>query len=397
MTEPQKDPLLKELRFQLTVTRAMLGTLELDQVLYIILTGITHGEGLGFNRAFLFLADEAGRELRAREAAGPADKAEAHRIWEEMEQQELDLEQILEQFAAAAEDPKARRLAHRMAGFVVPLSATAPPLDENEQQVPIQALIARCAQEREPVYSNRITAVYPPLDDSAGEPVEFKHLAVVPLLLRDSVLGVILADNVYNEAEVLPEQMRGLTTLGNLAAIAIEKARLHQRLREMAALDGLTGVFNRRHYEMRLEQEVARARRTGRSLSLLLFDIDHFKRANDDHGHEVGDHVLRDLARELRERVRAEDLVARYGGEEFVVLLTGGATADESHRVAEKLRSSVAERSLGGRPAGEITLSGGVAHLGPDLLEGPKLFRLADQALYRAKQQGRNQVVLAED
>ncbi len=395
MTASSTEPLLKELGFQLTVTRAMLGTLELDQILYIILSGITHGDGLGFNRAFLFLADEEGRELRASTAAGPADDAEAHRIWEEMEEQELDLEQILEKFEASAGDPKARRLSRRMAGFVVPLSASAPAIAEDEQDIPIQALILRCARQKDPFFSNTIKAVYPPLDDSAGEPVEFNHLALVPLLLRDDVLGVILADNRYNQREIREEEMRGLTTLGNLASIAIEKARLHQRLKEMAALDGLTGVFNRRHYEMRLEQEVARARRDGRSLSLMVFDIDRFKDTNDRHGHEVGDKVLKDLAAILRERLRAEDMVARYGGEEFVVLLTGGATSDESRIVAEKLRAKVESTSLGERPAGEITLSGGVAYMNAEQLEGAMIFRMADEALYKAKQAGRNRVVLA--
>lgn len=396
MTASSNQPLHRELRFQLTVTRAMLGTLELDQILYIILTGITHGDGLGFNRAFLFLADEESQELRASTAAGPADEIEAHRIWEAMEAQELDLEKILDQFAASAEDSQARRLAHRLAGFVIPLSASAPKVGDDEQDVPVQALIARCAQKKEPYFSNTITAIYPPLDDEAGEPILFNQIAVVPLLLRDSVLGVILADNRYSRRQIQPEEMRGLVTLGNLAAIAIEKARLHQRLKEMAALDGLTGVFNRRHYELRLEQEVARARRTGRSLSLVMFDIDFFKQANDQHGHEIGDKVLKDLAAVLRDRVRGEDMVARYGGEEFVVLLTGGATLAEAQRVAEKLRAAVKEQSLGGRPAGAITVSGGVAHLEANLLEGAKLFRLADQALYKAKQQGRDRILVAD-
>ncbi len=396
MVAQEKDPLLKELRFQLVVTKAMLGTLDLDQVLYIILTGITHGDGLGMNRAFLFLADEGGRELRSSTAVGPADKAEAHRIWEEMAEQELDLQQILDQFEASAEDPEARRLAHRMTGLVVPLSATSPPFSDEEKDVPIQAIISKCAQNKEAFFSNTLTASYPPLDDSAGEPVEFSHLAAIPLMLRGTVLGVILADNSYNGNEILPEQMRGLKTLANLAAIAIEKARLHARLKEMAALDGLTGVFNRRHYEMRLEQEVARARRNGRGLSLLMFDIDHFKDANDNFGHEVGDSVLKDVAAVLRDKVRAEDMVARYGGEEFVVLLTGGATSEESLIVAEKLKKAVEEASLGGRPSGEITISGGVSYLGPDLVEPGKLFRMADNALYKAKQQGRNRVVQAD-
>jgi diguanylate cyclase (GGDEF)-like protein len=396
MTTPSTESLLRELRFQLTVTRAMLGTLDLEQVLYIILTGITHGDGLSFNRAFLFLSDQESQELRASTAVGPADEAEAHRIWEAMEEQELDLQQILDQFAASADDPLARRLSHRMSGFVIPLSASAPQMKDDEQEVPVQALIARCAKRKEPFFSNTISAIYPPLDDKAGEPILFNQIAVVPLLLRDSVVGVILADNRYTKREIQEEEMRGLVTLGNLAAIAIEKARLHQRLKEMAALDGLTGVFNRRHYEMRLEQEVARARRAGRSLSLIMFDIDHFKQANDTHGHEIGDKILKELAVVLRDRVRAEDMVARFGGEEFVVLLTGGATSEEAMRVADKLRSAVESQALGEQAAGQITVSGGVAHMAAELLDGAALFRKADKALYQAKQQGRNRVVAAQ-
>ncbi|HSA22076.1 MAG TPA: sensor domain-containing diguanylate cyclase, partial [Myxococcota bacterium] len=395
MTGPSTEQLLKELGLQLTVTRAMLGTLELDQILFIILSGITHGDGLGFNRAFLFLADEEGRELRASTAVGPADEAEAHRIWEAMKAQALDLHSLLGRYEATAREPQTRLLTQKISGCVVPLTAQPPPLGDNEQDVPVQALIARCAATRAPFHSSSLRAMYPPLDDTGGEPLEFDHLAVVPLLLNDTVLGVILADNVFTDRVVDTQDMRALNMLANLAAISIEKARLHARLKEMAALDGLTGVFNRRHYEMRLDQEIGRAKRNGRGMSLLMLDVDHFKQCNDSHGHECGDKVLKDLAGLLRQRVRAEDLVARYGGEEFVVLLTGGASADEASKVAEKLRAEVAGAGLGGRPKGEITVSIGVACLPSEQLEHAALFNRADQALYQAKQQGRNRVVMA--
>ena len=393
MTAPKPEQLLKELRFQLTVTRAMLGTLELDQVLFIILSGITHGGGLNFNRAFLFLADEAGRELRASTAVGPTSKEEAHRIWEAMEEQNLDLNQLLSRY----EDGGAaglHGLSKQLLGFSVPMNATAPPHGD-EDDVPIHALVARSAQQKESFFSNELKAIYQPPTTAGGESLQFSHLAVVPLLRDETVLGVILVDNHYNKRAIEKEEMRGLHTLGNMAAIAIEKARLHQRLKEMAALDGLTGVFNRRHYEMRLEQEIARAKRAGRSLSLAFFDIDHFKACNDNHGHECGDKVLKDLAGVLERRVRAEDLVARYGGEEFVVLLTGGATEEEAAKVTEKLRAEVESMAMGDRPAGEITVSGGVATLQASELEAGQLFRLADKALYKAKQGGRNRVEVA--
>ncbi|RLB57757.1 MAG: hypothetical protein DRI34_06915 [Deltaproteobacteria bacterium] len=396
MPEEANSRLLKELKFQLAVTRAMLGTLDLDQVLYIILSGITHGEGLGFNRAFLFLSDEGRRELKASTAVGPASDEEAHRIWEDMESQRLDLPTLLDAYETSRRDTRTRNLAQRLAGFSMPLSASAPPMTEKSEEVPVQAIVARCAGDKKAFHSNTIKAAYHPPPAAGETVVHFARLAAVPLMLGEEVIGVILADNLYDRKNVDEDKVRGLTTLANLAAIAIERARLHRRIQEMASLDGLTGVANRRHYEKRLEQEIARARRTGRALSLMVFDIDNFKNCNDSHGHECGDLVLKDLASFLRARVRAEDLVARYGGEEFVVLLTGGASGNEAYQVADKLRQYIASQSLGGRPAGEITVSVGAATLGPEDVEGGLLFRLADQALYQAKQQGRNRAVMAQ-
>ncbi len=395
MSASRENTHLSELRFQLTVTRAMLGTLNLDQILYIILSGITHGDGLNFNRAFLFLAGEDSKEIRASTAVGPNDEAEAHRIWEEMEKHELDLPTLLDAFQAASINPRTQDLAKRLAGFSMPLSASAPPVPKEGEDVPVQALVARCAASKKAFFSNTQHAIFSPPPASGGKVLHFSKVAAVPLLLADSVIGVILADNIYNGRDIREEELRGLTTVGNLAAIAIERARLHQRIKDMAALDGLTGVFNRRHYEQRLEQEVARARRIGRSLALLMFDIDHFKRCNDSYGHECGDLVLKDLAAFLKDRVRAEDLVARYGGEEFVVLLTGGATGEESLQVAGKLRAYIESHSLGGRPAGEITVSVGVATQTAGELDGAEIFRRADKALYRAKDEGRNRVIAA--
>ncbi|NMB75172.1 MAG: sensor domain-containing diguanylate cyclase [Myxococcales bacterium] len=395
MTVTKDQILLGKLRFQLTVTSAMLGTLELDQILYIILSGITHGEGLGFNRAFLFLSEDSGQELKAYTAVGPTTAEEAHHIWESMEQMHLDLDRLLAAYEASAKDPRARALTQCLAGFSVPLSAASVPIREGDSGVPLQALVARAAATRQAFFFNRVEAQFEPPLPGGGSLMVFRKMAVVPLVQKDTVIGVILADNTFNGRDVRPEDMDGMTTLANLAAIAIDRARAHQRLKEMAAVDGLSGVCNRRHYELRLQQEISRAQRNGRPLSLLLFDIDRFKNINDSAGHEAGDRVLKDLAGILRGRVRNEDLVARYGGDEFVVLLTGGATAEESSRVAEKLRQEIAERPLGDQPVGAVTVSVGVAFGKAETMDGTELFRLADRALYRAKQEGRNRVCSA--
>jgi len=387
----------RELEFQLQVTRAMLGTLELDQILYIILSCITHGDGLGFNRAFLFLADEGRRELRATTAVGPVDEKQAHRIWEEMERSHLDLPTLLDSYEQNARRSEAGDLTARLAGFSMPLSVSAPPLDDELQLMPLQAIIANCMDSKKPFYSNRLRAVFEPPPATGVQVLYYEKLACAPLVHNEEVIGVILADNFFSKKDVDEKKLRGLSTMANLAAIAIERARLYRRIQEMAAQDGLTGLANRRHYEQRLEQEMARSRRTRRPLSLIIFDIDDFKKCNDQYGHECGDRVLKDLATCLRSRVRGEDLVARYGGEEFVIMLTGSATRNEAYQVAEKLRQFVAAQSLGGLPPGQVTISGGVATMEAEDLDISPLFKLADRALYQAKAQGKNCVVMGEN
>jgi diguanylate cyclase (GGDEF)-like protein len=377
----------KLLKFQLDLTKAMLGTHNLDTLLFAILRGIQ--SHLEFNRVFLFLTDPGHRELRASFAVG-STKSENSDI------PEADLHQILSNLEDELAHPETKKITDRMASLVVPLSEIDPNIKQGDQDLPIQALIAHCCQRQTPFFSNTIKALYPPLDYRAGEPITFSKLALVPLLLGTKILGVILADKQMNSRPVDPTDVDALAYFGNLAAMAIDRRRLGQKQEEMAAIDGLTGVFNRQHYESRLAYEISKAKRIGRSLSLMVFDLDFFHACNDRHGHEMGDQVLKDLTALFRRCVRSEDLIARSGGDEFVVLLTGGATSDEAYTVAEKLRCSVAGCSLAKRPAKEITVSGGICHLDADQLQMTRLLRSTYEALQKAKQQGRNCIVRSQ-
>jgi len=163
-------------------------------------------------------------------------------------------------------------------------------------------------------------------------------------------------------------------------------------VRENARCDGLTGVFNRRHLEERLSEEFYRSRRYGGPLSLVMLDIDHFKRVNDVHGHLAGDEVLRIVAARVSEAVRASDIFGRYGGEEFGVILPGTDIAG-ARVVADKLRELVSGQPLAYKDVGlEITVSCGVAQVAPEHTTYEEVIRLADTALYRAKREGRNRV-----
>jgi diguanylate cyclase (GGDEF)-like protein len=156
----------------------------------------------------------------------------------------------------------------------------------------------------------------------------------------------------------------------------------------LAVTDRLTGLSNRRGAEAVLKREMLRARRYGLSLSVVLFDVDHFKRINDTHGHSVGDHVLRQVARGIAGQVRETDLAARWGGEEFIVLLANTGL-ESAHICAERIRRTVSMMST---PTGEpVTISGGAVQMqsGETITD---LLGRADELLYRAKREGRNRV-----
>jgi len=175
---------------------------------------------------------------------------------------------------------------------------------------------------------------------------------------------------------------------GTLDSILRQAAARMTRIEEAANTDGLTGLYNHRYFQERLEQELARARQNDERLALLFADLDHFKAFNDRAGHQAGDEALRGLAVLLGNELRRVDIAARYGGEEFAVILpeTGGWGAQE---VAERIRRSVEQTSLAGD---RVTVTIGVAVFPDDADTGAALVDRADWAMYRAKRKGRNRI-----
>ncbi len=179
---------------------------------------------------------------------------------------------------------------------------------------------------------------------------------------------------------------------------AEELEALNSQLKEMAVRDGLTGLFNHRHFRDSLELEILRCRRHGRIFSLVFVDVDHFKKYNDTHGHLSGDRVLKTVAKIIRDRSRSTTLSARYGGEEFVLLVP--ETAKSGGLVlAEDLRGAIEDQPFEGRetqPGGRVTLSLGVATFPEDGADALAIIAAADRALYEAKKKGRNRVCCVE-
>ena len=388
----------KELEFRMAVTTAMLSTLDLEQILYIILSGITSGDGLGFNRSFLFLVDEAGRNLRVVMALGPTSKEAAERIWETMRRDRVSLSDLFPRYEAYRENKLAQALTRQMGDFSLSLDRLEPLASAQhslfiEKEAPLVGILSRCLMNRSPYASNALT-LYHESGGPGQEPMTFRYFAIVPLAVGGKLTGAILADNIYSGTRVRSDMLPLVHGLGNLASLAIDRARLHAKTAAMAEVDGLTGVFNRRQYEVDLQRSMEQCLRSGQPLSIVVFDLDYFKRTNDEHGHLVGDQVLKDVARLIMDNVRKSDRVARYGGEEFVVLLANTSLA-AAGKVAEKLCRLVKVTPLAAGLITGLTLSAGVATTQGES-SPEKLFERADKALYRAKDQGRDRVVLWE-
>ena len=187
-----------------------------------------------------------------------------------------------------------------------------------------------------------------------------------------------------------------LLSFSQRVAMSLANIQLRQSLKEQSIRDPLTGLYNRRYLEETLERELARARRAGQPVSVIMVDLDRFKRINDSYGHEAGDYLLQMMARTLQRSVRAEDIVCRYGGEEFTIILPG-LSLEKAVSRAQLTLDSVRhlELNYGGLIIKNISISAGVASCPEHGLNWPEVIQAADLALLRAKQEGRDQVVMA--
>lgn len=223
------------------------------------------------------------------------------------------------------------------------------------------------------------------------------HLLIIPLAVHDYPWGVLILERAVQHEPYVLADYEAIRVLVDHLAILLENMRLYRQTMEMAVRDGLTGLLNHRRLHERLKEELARALRYHHPLTLLMIDVDYFKRYNDTYGHQQGDELLRTLAEVLRQNVRQSDIVGRYGGEEFVIILP--ETGKESAVVlAQRLCEVVANTPFPGHPGGaavRCTISIGVASFPDDGLSVSDLVAAADAALYRAKRTGKNRVVVA--
>jgi len=213
-----------------------------------------------------------------------------------------------------------------------------------------------------------------------------------PMVAGGAVVGVL---GITDDRALTEEQASAIGAAAAVMAIGVKNLQLLSEAREMSLHDALTGCYNRRYALQALDTELQRVRRRGLPLSILMFDIDHFKAVNDKYGHLTGDELLTAVGAQLSRGMRSTDLRCRYAGDEFLIILPDTPAAG-AEQVAEALRQSVGRIGINRAPGHDpITISVGVAEVARDETDAKAFLHRADEALYRAKRAGRNRVCMA--
>jgi diguanylate cyclase (GGDEF)-like protein len=354
-------------------------TLLLDEVIYLILSAVTSHEGLGYNRAILFMVDESGTQLEGKMGIGPTHPEASPIVWKMIEENRITLEGLLDVYHKADKN------------IDIELNDIV-----RQIRLPIEkafGVLPKTVINDAPSLVSKEDASHE-LGDMRLKSLGIMQFTVVPLRGKNNVIGVLLIDNITTRKEIRETDVRRLMMLANHAGLALENAKTFNEVVITAQQDSLTKLWNHGHFQKLLEESLKEAKLTKKPLSLIIMDVDDFKAYNDAYGHQAGDKALEDISSISKVVVRRIDHLARYGGEEFAAVLPG-TTKDEALKMAERLREAIekgTDETLNTPPRRRITVSVGVASYPDDAEEKQKLVYCADGALYEAKRTGKNRV-----
>ena len=372
---------LEKTRSQLYIlyelNKAMRTTLRLDEIVYIILTGLTAHEGLSFNRAILFLVDDERKKINGFMGIGPMYMQEATSIWKSIEQQRMDLYDLIKTYNRIKEDT----VKPKFMEFVQSLS-----FDLNEKT----GFLYSTLWERGTLHikDEKVTELEP---DILVETLQLGEFLIASLWIKEKPEGIIIVDNYVTKKAIGEADIRIFNMFVEQAAGAIENSRAFEDTLIRAHTDTLTSLWNHGYFQYRLDEELLKAKSKKYPLSILMIDLDDFKKFNDTYGHIQGDQALRNISEVLKNNGRDIDIICRYGGEEFSVILPT-ATKVEAAQIAERIRISLAEKIIAGT---NFTVSIGLSNYPQDGADKDALVSKADVALYKAKKEGKNKVVPA--
>ncbi len=359
------------------ISNAMRTTLKLDQILYIILTALTSHEGLGFNRAMLFLVNDKEEVLEGIMGIGPHTAEEAGKIWQAISQSKMTLDDFISSYDVFKKDPESK-LNQIVKGIKIPL----------REDMGILALTILEGMPFEITTQEAKKIVDPDMQRNLNT----EYFVTVPLKAKDKIVGAMLVDNIFNKKPITKSDIKMLTMFASHAGLAIENSRLYEETVYLSNTDWLTKLWNYGKFHHHLSYEIEMAKMNGSQLSLIMMDVDNFKHYNDTLGHMKGDEALKQLAAVLKNKSRKCDIAARYGGEEFSIIMPG--TSKENARLfSERLRTDI-ENTFANEPkldpSRRLTVSCGIATYPEDAPSKSELISRADTALYAAKNAGKN-------
>ncbi|MFH1776202.1 MAG: sensor domain-containing diguanylate cyclase [Candidatus Omnitrophota bacterium] len=367
-----------ELAMLYEISIAMRATLKLDEILYIILTSVTAKEGLGFNRAMLFLVDSTRNYLQGKMSVGPDTGEQAPQIWSRLSEEKTTLDNLLSAYKEF-EMRTDSKLNNTVKFIKLPLE-------------PSSGILAKTILEGIPFNidtKEKKEKISP--QDIVFKKLKTDFFATIPLKANDHVVGVILVDNLFTRKPITEYDIKIFSMFADQAGLAIENSQVYEETVHLSNTDRLTGTWNHGYFQHQLTEEIKRSVRFNRFISLLMIDIDYFKKYNDTYGHIAGDKILKSIATILKNTSREIDFIARYGGEEFAIILPE-TTKESAFMLGERLRKSVLEASWDNHQ--KITISCGVASFPDDAEEKEQLINSADSALYAAKRAGRNRTCM---
>lgn len=366
-----------ELNILYEISNAMRTSLKLDEILYTILTSVTAHAGLGFNRAMLLLINDSEQVVEGKMGIGPDNTEEAFRIWKQIAEQGLNLDDLINKFKLSGYGLESQ-FNKQVANLKIPLSEK-------------KTLINLAISEGMPFHITTQT-INNYRSDPIIEMLKTQEAAIVPLRAKDKVNGVIIADNIFTKRSISQNDLRMLVMLANQAGLAIENSQLYEQAITRSNTDSLTGLWNHGYFHHLLHNNIQKAKANKTCLSLIMLDMDNFKIYNDRLGHQTGDKILRDLARLIKDYSRKIDWVARYGGEEFSIILPQ-TNKKEAVIIGERLRQIIEQQPFHQEeilPNKKLTASLGIATFPEDAQEVSTLISTADQRLYLAKSKGKN-------
>lgn len=376
----------RELNVLYEISCAMRTTLELDHILYIILTGVTSHTGLGYNRALLYLVNNKERALQCRMGIGPESGEHAERIWHYIEQSNQDLNDLIQSDRAMSESNQSS-LFKSLKDLTFPLKSQEPP----------EPLLTTAFQKGT-AWRLSPAALEQYKEDPFLKVFRTEELIIMPLKAKDTVNGLIVADNIFTKKSISEEEIKFFTMLANQAGLAIENSQLYEMMVHKSHTDPVTGLWNHGFFQEKLGETVQESRANDFPVSLAIIDLDNFKKLNDTYGHQHGDVILREVARLFKESSRDIDYVCRYGGEEFALILPY-TSKQQSYEIAERLRNKVEQHRFPGTGADStlnVTVSIGLSTIPDDTTSKQELFVQADKAMYIAKFSGKNKTCLTE-